>query len=861
MKEFYGPQKKDGLEVPAILGLTASPLMKANLEDLEVLEATLDAICKTPTKHRDELIAQVKRPTMKTVLCEHVSGQIVQATLTQSMASLNQTYRELDIARDPKILYLRAGSSKKSRERLNNAVIKNRTNCQRQMRSFCNGAKAIFTSLGPWAADWYIHKVILEFLAGLDDAGGGGDDLSEEERRYLADALQKVIAPPPSAEPTELSPKVKALVEILVRHTDSPRGIVFVKERASATVLRHLLSVHPAVAGHYHVSTMVGTSKSPGRKQAFLDLSQKEDISSLEKFRRGTTNLLVATSVLEEGIDVPKCNLIICFDEPKTLKSFVQRRGRARAAASHLYLLVLDMNSKTVLEWLEFEKKMKERYEDDMRDIKAMEDLEKSDDADYPVLEGKGTGARLAIDDAKSHLNHFCATLSSRKFVDSSPYYVIHTSDGKPLDLSTPQMLKATVHLPGTISPELREFEGAQFWSSEDLACKDAAFQAYLKLYEAGMVNENLLPIREKDLGIPEVEQCDGIATVKQQLNPWVNVARKWQKDEAELFRRRLLIENRDKSMSIEVDVVLPVPIPLMDPLTIYWDSQTSWTVTLKPNRLSGRNSAVFNGKTNHTQDLLSMAFGHRTGWVDAQKKYPVRFIATTQNVRMPDLSAQEYNPDAIGNLTPGHIVRDVSLSNHPYFYMEWLPRKPPADMVGRLHRTSSKSPDLSFESAPDDVPYIVVKTWPKKVGFFRPPLQPTTRPSGSGKRYPRIYPAEKVRVDNTPAVFPHVGMLIPAITHALEVHLVATDLLENVLDKTGIENVSQVVTAISASSARGPTDYERVEFLGDSILKFCTTVNACAKCKFSLILFILTRLTFCFSFRLAVAGRMALAI
>jgi hypothetical protein len=73
--------------------------------------------------------------------------------------------------------------------------------------------------------------------------------------------------------------------------------------------------------------------------------------------------------------------------------------------------------------------------------------------------------------------------------------------------------------------------------------------------------------------------------------------------------------------------------------------------------------------------------------------------------------------------------------------------------------------------------------------------------------------------------------MLIPAITHALEVHLVAKDLLESRLEQTGITDLSLVVTAISASAARGPTDYERIEFLGDSILKFCTTINCSAKC------------------------------
>jgi dsRNA-specific ribonuclease len=35
------------------------------------------------------------------------------------------------------------------------------------------------------------------------------------------------------------------------------------------------------------------------------------------------------------------------------------------------------------------------------------------------------------------------------------------------------------------------------------------------------------------------------------------------------------------------------------------------------------------------------------------------------------------------------------------------------------------------------------------------------------------------------------------------------------------------VLEAISSRSAAEPVDYERLEFLGDSILKFCTVIQA----------------------------------
>ena len=47
----------------------------------------------------------------------------------------------------------------------------------------------------------------------------------------------------------------------------------------------------------------------------------------------------MATNALEERIDVQSCNLVVCFDPPLNLKSFIQRRGRARQEKSTLAIM------------------------------------------------------------------------------------------------------------------------------------------------------------------------------------------------------------------------------------------------------------------------------------------------------------------------------------------------------------------------------------------------------------------------------------------------------------------------------------------------------------------------------------------
>ena len=51
-------------------------------------------------------------------------------------------------------------------------------------------------------------------------------------------------------------------------------------------------------------------------------------------------NLLVATDVAEEGLDVQGCSAVLRFDLPKTPSSLVQSRGRARQHGSSFIVLL-----------------------------------------------------------------------------------------------------------------------------------------------------------------------------------------------------------------------------------------------------------------------------------------------------------------------------------------------------------------------------------------------------------------------------------------------------------------------------------------------------------------------------------------
>ena len=64
------------------------------------------------------------------------------------------------------------------------------------------------------------------------------------------------------------------------------------------------------------------------QKKGETGLSQKQQKQLLDDFRNGMFNVLVATSIGEEGLDIPKVDLVVFYEPiPSAIRS-IQRRGR-----------------------------------------------------------------------------------------------------------------------------------------------------------------------------------------------------------------------------------------------------------------------------------------------------------------------------------------------------------------------------------------------------------------------------------------------------------------------------------------------------------------------------------------------------
>ncbi len=118
-----------------------------------------------------------------------------------------------------------------------------------------------------------------------------------------------------------LHPKLKKLKEIIDDETKSNRDakiIIFTQFRDSAEEIVRVLN-ELDVSNHI----FVGQAKKNG-----LGFSQKQQKEILDKFREGEFSTLIATSVAEEGLDIPSVDKVIFYEPvPSAIRS-IQRRGR-----------------------------------------------------------------------------------------------------------------------------------------------------------------------------------------------------------------------------------------------------------------------------------------------------------------------------------------------------------------------------------------------------------------------------------------------------------------------------------------------------------------------------------------------------
>jgi ERCC4-related helicase/DNA-binding transcriptional ArsR family regulator len=137
--------------------------------------------------------------------------------------------------------------------------------------------------------------------------------------------------------------KVDALASTLEAHFAEKlddRVLVFANIRSTAEVLVDRLRDRG-----YRAALFIGRAEGKHGPR----MSQDEQMKTLRAFKEGVYNVLVATSVGEEGLDIPECGLVVFYEPAVSGIRYIQRRGRTgRKLPGKAVILVAD---KTVDEY------------------------------------------------------------------------------------------------------------------------------------------------------------------------------------------------------------------------------------------------------------------------------------------------------------------------------------------------------------------------------------------------------------------------------------------------------------------------------------------------------------------------------
>ena len=124
---------------------------------------------------------------------------------------------------------------------------------------------------------------------------------------------------------------------------DSLCGLIFCQSNLTTKTLFSLfceVSRHDPELKFLNVQYTVSKSAHPINESNEAETEHRKQEDVLKKFRMHECNLLISTAILEEGFDLPKCNLVVRWDVPQSYRSYVQCKSRARASnALHIIIV------------------------------------------------------------------------------------------------------------------------------------------------------------------------------------------------------------------------------------------------------------------------------------------------------------------------------------------------------------------------------------------------------------------------------------------------------------------------------------------------------------------------------------------
>ncbi|KAI3486706.1 hypothetical protein L1887_49656 [Cichorium endivia] len=703
---------------------------------------------------------------------------------------------------------------------------------------------------------------------------------SELNRRILLHMRAQPALPDElRIDASNASPKLLRLVELLQCFEPDAANfcaIVFVERRQTATLLVELIKRAPGL-GFIHPEFLLGHDNGSAAGGAPA-MDWHDQVQVLNRFRRrAPTNLLVATSIAEEGLDIQAANLVIRFDLFNRHISFLQSRGRARARGSRFILMAESGNAdhaKVILNAFDTEARRSKWLDaitesgGDGGDADAMLcdewqqrlHIEPQDPDAEPAIHEPTTGARLYAEDAPSLVAHYAATLHSEHLKDAVLAYRMQCTDV----LGGTPAFSCTLELPSTAA--VRSVDSGPC-SSKKRAKRMAALRACQQLRQLGELDEWLMPklvgatVADRDAAPvamnPHHKEWRGtgqpIHLPVKKMDGWARFYSQSAKEEAQWHATFLPMGSFDAGYQ-PLLLLTRGALPATERLTLYHAASGE----MKPIRAASLGavplgSTELEAATQFTRFVFALLSRREVGPDDGEPAVlvaPVRVADGVSDVTAwsqlafdwpATLESSRIDLSELGSLQNRVLTRQHGYaSNALYIFQDVrhdltaispLPPKAGTETVDETQTYLSQhltkyARRVSAEEAATlatqlaSTPLVAVTKLGKLTNLLTAPSR-GSRAAATPVRFiiPRFYRVFPLRSDVLLSV-----LALPSILARYDQLLLASQCNDTLL--SGSLEVDLVLEALASPAARCGLDYERLEFLGDTFLKLVATCH-----------------------------------
>ncbi|KAL4571164.1 hypothetical protein LXL04_017915 [Taraxacum kok-saghyz] len=489
MKEFY----LKSVNKPKVFGMTASPVTKkgvSSTEDCETqittLESVLDSLVYT-LRNRKEL--ENVTPSASHSYCFYAPVRVFHSELRTKLESSRSKFEE-------QLLQLKdslQNSYKDTDEK--HEILKKRLSNDYTKIVYCLDEFGLLCA-------YEAVKICIEHAPKANEESDFFQQSCLKCFYFLEEALSTIKESLPNGHEDILnagcdydsmvtagyiSPKLHQLFQLFLSFGQATKVLclIFVDRIITAKVMDTIVKKVQDLA-HLQVSYLTGSATSVDAMSPKL---QKE---TLDAFRSGQVNLLFATDVVEEGIDVPKCSTVIRFDITKTVRSNVQSRGRARQTDSKFIIMLERGNVKQreqVCDIIRSEHTILESSQKRDPDTCVVKPCEIKD-KEKEIYCVESTGASVTTDSSVNLIHRYCSKLPGDKFYTPKPDFKSIKVEG---------LYECEMTLPPNAA--FQTITGPRSKTSH-LSKQLVCLEACKKLHKMGALNDHLLLNHEDPSGV-----------------------------------------------------------------------------------------------------------------------------------------------------------------------------------------------------------------------------------------------------------------------------------------------------------------------------------------------------------------------